>query len=98
VTGVIDQNVFRLQITIDNLEAVQALQSAKQFGCVEARSVDIKSLLPLEVMEELSAIHKGQYQVQLLRRLERELEGHDEWIIDLRKHGSFGESVGNFGP
>jgi hypothetical protein len=96
VTSVIDQNVFGLQITIDNLEAVQALQSAEQFRCVEARSVDIKSLLPLKVMEELSTVHKGQHQVQLLGRLERELEGHDEWIVDLRKHGSFGKRVGNF--
>lgn len=44
-------------------------------------------------MEELTAIHKRQYEVELLGRLEGELERDDEGIVDLGKYGSFCECM-----
>jgi hypothetical protein len=34
-------------------------------------------------------------QIQLIRRLERKLERHDEWIVYERQHSSLRENVGN---
>jgi hypothetical protein len=60
---VIEKDVFRFQVTVDDLEAVQALECAEQFSCIETRSVDVESLLSLKVMEELPAVHERQDEV-----------------------------------
>ena len=65
--GVIEKNILRLEIAVDDLEAVQTLESAQQLCGVETGSVDIKSLFPLQMVEQLSAVHKCQHEVQLLR-------------------------------
>lgn len=56
MASVIKQNVLGFEIAVDDLEPVKALQGTQQFGSVEARPVDIESLLSLKVVEELSAI------------------------------------------
>ena len=47
MAGIIKQDVLRLQVTIDDVEAMQTLQSTKELGCIESRAVDIESLLAL---------------------------------------------------
>lgn len=94
--GVIKKNVLRLKISVDNLEAVQTLESAQQLCGVETGSVDIKSLLPLQMVEQLSAVHKRQHEVQLLGRLEREFQRNNKRIVDLRKNRPLGKSVCDF--
>lgn len=96
MSSVIEKNVLRLEISVDNLEAVQTLESAQQLCGVETGSVDIKSLLPLQMVEQLSAVHKRQHEVQLFRRLERELQRNNKWVVDLCKDRSLGKCVCDF--
>lgn len=94
--GVIEKNVLRLKISVDNLKAVQTLESAQQLCGIETGSVDIKSLFPLQMVEQLSAVHKRQYEVQLLGRLEREFQRNNKRIVDLRKNRPLGKCVCDF--
>lgn len=64
VSAVIKKDVFGLKIAIDDLEPVQALQSTKQLCCVETRTVDIETLLPLKVMEQLTTVDERQNKIQ----------------------------------
>lgn len=93
---VIKQNVLRLQVSVNDVEAVQTLECAQKFSCVESRSVDIESLLLLQVVEQFSSIDKCEDKVKLLRRLEGELERYDERIVDLGEDRTFGERVSDF--
>ena len=95
---VIEKNVLRLEIAIDDLEPVQTLESAQQLCGIETGSVDIKSLFPLQMMEQLATVHKCQHEVQLLRRLERELQWNNKWVVDLCKNRSLGKCVRDFRP
>ena len=49
------------------------------------------------MVEELTTVDKGQHKVQLLWRLERELQWNDEGVIDLSQDRPLGESVCDFG-
>lgn len=59
VTSVIQQDILWLQVAVDDIEAVQTLESAEQFGSIEAGAVDVETLLFLEVMEQLTTIDEG---------------------------------------
>ena len=65
---------------------MKTLQGAKKLGGVESCPVDIKALFLLQMMEELPSINKGEDKVKFLGRLKRELQGDDEWIVDLGKY------------
>lgn len=67
VSSIIEKNVLGLEISVDDLESVQTLESAQQLCGVETGSVDIESLFPLQMVEQLSTVHKCQHEVQLLR-------------------------------
>jgi len=97
VASVIEKDVLGLQITVDDVETVQALQSAQQFSGVEPSSVDIEPLFLLQMVEELSTVDKGQNKIQLLWRLERELQRNDEGVVDLGQNRPFGKSMRDFG-
>lgn len=97
MSSVIEKNVLRLEVTVDDLESVETFQSAQQLRSIESRSVDIKSLFFLKMMEELATIHKCQDEIQFSWRLEREFQWHNERIVNLRKHRSLGEGVRDFG-
>lgn len=64
VPTVIKKDVLGLKIAIDDLEPVQALQSTKQFCGIETRTVDIETLFPLKVMEQLTTVDERQNQIQ----------------------------------
>lgn len=66
MTRIIKKNVLGFEVTVNHFEAMQALKSAEQLRSVEPGSVNIKSLLSLEVMEKLSTIYKGQNEVKFL--------------------------------
>lgn len=97
MTGVVKEDVLRFQIAVDNLKPVKTFQCAEQLRGVETGTVDIEALFSLQVMEQLAAVYKCQDKIQLLRRLERELQGNDEWVVNLGKHRSLGECVGDLG-
>lgn len=69
MTRVVEQNVFRLEISVDNVESMQTLEGAKKFGCVESGSIDIEPLLSLKMVEQFSPIHKRKNKVEFFRRL-----------------------------
>jgi hypothetical protein len=56
VSSVIKQNVLWLQVTVNDIEAVQTFQSTEEFGSIESGPVDIETLLLLEMMEKLATI------------------------------------------
>lgn len=64
VSAVIKKDVLGLEIAVDDLEPVQAFQSAKQLCGIETCTVDVETLLPLKVMEQLTAVDKRQNQIQ----------------------------------
>ena len=47
MTGVIQKDILRLQVAVDNVKHVQVLQGAQEFGGVESTSVLIESTLTL---------------------------------------------------
>lgn len=61
---IVKEDIFWLQITVNHIETVQALESAKELGRVESCSIDIKALFSLKVMEELSTVDERQDEVE----------------------------------
>lgn len=47
VSSVVEQNVLWLQVAIDDVEAVQTLESTQQLRGVEASTIDVETLLLL---------------------------------------------------
>jgi predicted RNA-binding protein len=47
MAGVIEEDILRLQVTVDYVKHVQVLQGAQQFSGVESASVFIESALAL---------------------------------------------------
>jgi len=86
VTLIVEQDIFWLEIAVDDVEAVQALEGAQQLSRVETTAVDIETLFPLQMMEQLAAVDKSKNEVELLGTLEGKLEGNDERVVDLGKN------------
>lgn len=86
MASVIKQDVLRLQVSINDVEAVETFQSAEQLGSVETCTIDVEALLLLKMVEKLAAVNEGEDKVKLLWRLEREFERYNEGVVDLRKH------------
>jgi hypothetical protein len=97
VTSIIEEDVLGLQVSVNNIETMQALQGAQKFCCVKSSTINVETLFLLQVVEELSAVHECENKVQLLRRLEGEFEWHDERVVDLGKNRTLCQGVGNFG-
>jgi hypothetical protein len=95
VSSVVQQDVLRLQVAVDDIETVQALESAQKLGGVETSSVNLELALPLKMVEQLSSVHERQDKVQLLGRLERKLQRHDERVVDLCEYRTFRQRVIN---
>jgi hypothetical protein len=70
VTSVIKEDVLWLQITVDDIESVKAFKGTEEFSSVETGSVNVKALLLLEMMKQLTAIDESKNQVELLWGLE----------------------------
>lgn len=58
VSCVIEQNILWLQVTVDDIETVKTFQSTEKFSSIKSGSVDIKTLLLLEMVEKLATIDK----------------------------------------
>jgi hypothetical protein len=71
-------------------------QRHQQLRSIKPRPRLVKLALPLQVMEQLSTVHEGEYEVQLFSRLEGEFEGDNEWTIDFGEYSSFGQGMGDF--
>lgn len=97
MTGIVKKDVLGLEVTVDDLESMQTLERTQQLRSIESSAVDVEALLSLQMVEQFPAVHKCQNKVKLFGRLERELQGNDERIVDLGQHRSLGESMCDFG-
>lgn len=93
VPGIIQQDILRLQVTINNIEPVKMFQRAKQLGGVEPAPVLVKLSFPLQMVEEFSAIHETHHKVQFVGGLEGKLKGDDEWVVHQSENGALGKDV-----
>lgn len=66
MTGVIKKDILGLEITVDDLEPMQAFERTQQLRSIEPSTVDVEALFSLQVVEQLSAVHKCQNEVKLL--------------------------------
>lgn len=66
---VIEQNIFRLEISVNNVESMQTFEGAKKFGGVESGSIDIKPLFSLKMVEQFSPVDKRKNKIEFLRGL-----------------------------
>jgi len=97
VSSVVEQNVLRLEISVDDIESVKMFKRQQQLRCVIPRPCLVEFAFPLQVVEQLASVHECQDQVELLFRLEGEFEGDDERAIDLREDCPFRKCVRDFG-
>lgn len=56
MTGVVQQDVFWLQIAIYDVEAMQVLQCTEQFCSIEPTTVLVELAFALQVIEQLSPV------------------------------------------
>ena len=97
--GIIQQDILRFQVAIDDVEPVKVFQRAKQLRGVEPAPILIELAFPLQMVEEFSAIHETHHEVQFVGGLEGEFERDDEWVVHQGENGPFSENVGNLsGP
>ena len=94
---VVKQDILGLEISVDDAESVQTFQRAEQLCRVETRAVNVESVFFLQMVEQFASVDKGENKVELLRRLEAELEGYNERVVDLRQHRAFGQCVCHLG-
>lgn len=94
----IEEDILRLEITADvqhwstprtardspvhNVVLVEVFQRENQFGDVEPRPILAEPSLLLEMPKEFSPALVVGNKVQLLFRLEREFEAHEEWALE----------------
>lgn len=55
---IVKQDVFRLEVTIHNVESMEVLESEEELGAVEPRPLFAEALLLLEMVEQLAAVDK----------------------------------------
>src|SRR5882757_2488917 len=95
VASIIQEDILGLQVTIDDVEPVQMFQRTEQLGGVEPAPVLIELSFPLQVIEQLSAVHKAHHEVQFVWGLERKFEGDDERVVHQSENGPLGKDMGN---
>lgn len=83
---------------IHDMERVQVVQRAEELGRIEPAALFVEAALVLEVVEELAAVDVREYEIELLRALEGELEWDDERRCDLCEDGALRERVRDLGP
>ena len=95
VPGIIQQDILRLQVSINDIEPVKVFQRAKQLRGVEPAPVLVKLSFPLQMVEELSAIHETHHEVQFVGGLEGKFQGDDEWVVHQSENGPLSKDVRN---
>jgi len=82
----VEENVFRLQIPINNTLLVESLKSEDNFSSVEADSLLRELLFSAKMVEEFPSIQKVHDHVQLVLSLESVVHGHEEGAINFLKN------------
>ena len=90
-----EQQVLRLEITVENTTVMEVFQAKHDFGAVEASALFAEGLVLLEVEEELSSVDVIHDEVQLVRGLERVVEVDKEGVAELLQDVLLGLRVFN---
>ena len=79
----IEQNILRLEIPIDDTVGVEAPECFDELSCIEASPPLAKLLIFAQVVEQLAAIEEIHDEVELGGRLERIVQFYDKWTVNL---------------
>lgn len=79
----VQKDVLWLEIAINDIKRVKMGESHYDFGYVDGDPPLREPALPLEVIEELTPVHKIEDHVELALRLEGPVEGDDEGMLNL---------------
>jgi hypothetical protein len=75
----VQQNVFGLQVAINNVGLMQVSQSQNQLSNVELGTAFVEASFSLKMPEEFTSRHVVGNQVKIGRSLEGELQANNEW-------------------
>ena len=90
----IDENILRLQISVDHPALVQILKSQYNFCCVEPSPIfrEAAFALLLQMEEQFSTVHKLHDQIETRLVLEGILKPHNKWVVKLFQNFSLNYS------
>lgn len=83
VTVLVQQNVLRLQIAIDDPQPMQMVQRQRQLSQIELDILLGEHHLLAQAREQITAAQKVQYQIQLAGRLKCIVQLHDERVAHI---------------
>lgn len=77
------EDVLRLQVSVDEAHQMQVLQGSGDFGGIESGSILVDALIwsGLESSEEFAATAVFHAEVEVVFRLERVVEGNDKGVV-----------------
>jgi hypothetical protein len=81
VAVLVDKNVLRLKIAVDDALEMQVLQGEDDLSGVELASVFLKAAFVGKMVKELTAVYKVHDQVEVLTVLERKVELHYKRVV-----------------
>ena len=83
MTIAVQKQVLWLEVTVDDSRVMQRFECKKNFRSVETRALKREALLFLQMVEELSSVHKVEDKIELVLALERVVEVDKEWVVNL---------------
>mmetsp|Transcript_9518 Transcript_9518/g.15582 ORF Transcript_9518/g.15582 Transcript_9518/m.15582 type:complete len:287 (+) Transcript_9518:501-1361(+) len=91
-----EEQVLRLQITIEDTAVVEVLETKDDFGTVEASTLLAETLVALEVVEKLTTVDVVHDEEELVGGLERVVEVDEEGVAELLQNALLGARVLEF--
>lgn len=86
VAIIADQQVFRLEVSEDDVFGVQILKTTGNCGRVEPSLVSSERFHISEVSKELSSVDQLKHEIEISGILSQSFEGDDKRMADLRMH------------
>ena len=66
VTSLVQQNVLRLQISVDNVQTVEVAEGGDDLGEVEDGSVEVESSIAAKIREEFPATNEWSNKIEMM--------------------------------
>jgi len=79
----VDQDVFRLYISVDYSLGMQVLQRKNALGHVKLGTLFRKLSCELEMVKQLATVDKFHNEIKIYVILEGELQLHHKWMVEL---------------
>ena len=94
VASLVNQNIFQLEVSVDQTQIVEVLQAQEDLTEVEPHGLLLKvAMVVAELVEEVGALHVLHHQTQLGPGLEVALVANDEGEVDGGQHPSLLDRV-----